>query len=101
MFCNFNPVCNLFPVNCLPLCSGANISYVSYGNKYETLIDCVGVPLEVHVLLPSVTLSMLIVLMFPDKNLFMHSFSLNMLCCKTNVTMMSMIVRLNVSIGQK
>ena len=46
MFCNFNHECNLFPVNCLPLCSGAKFSYVSYDNKYETLIDVVCVPLE-------------------------------------------------------
>ena len=48
MFCNFNQVCNLFPMNCLPVCSGAKFTYVSYDNKYETLIDFVGVPLEVH-----------------------------------------------------
>ena len=48
MFCNCNHVCNLFPVNCLPLCSSAKLSYVSYDNKYETLIEFVCVPLEVH-----------------------------------------------------
>ena len=37
MFCNFNHECNLFPVNCLPLCSGAKFSYVSYDNTYETV----------------------------------------------------------------
>ena len=44
MFCNFNHVCNLFPVKCSPLCSGAKFSYVSYDNKFETLIDFEGVP---------------------------------------------------------
>jgi len=44
MFCYCNQVCNLFPVNCLPLYSGAKFSYVSYDNKYETLIDFEGVP---------------------------------------------------------
>jgi len=48
MFCNVNHVCNLFPVNCLPSCSGAKFSCVSYDNKYEPLIDFVCVPLEVH-----------------------------------------------------
>ena len=48
MFCNFNHECNLFPVNCLPSCSGAKFSCVSYDNKYEPLIDFVCVPLEVH-----------------------------------------------------
>ena len=48
LFCNFNHVCNLFPVKCLPSCSGAKCSCVSYDNRYETLNDVVCVPLEVH-----------------------------------------------------
>ncbi|WAR06861.1 hypothetical protein MAR_016819 [Mya arenaria] len=40
--------CNMLPVNCLPLCTGSPYSYVSYDDKYHTLIDFICVPSELY-----------------------------------------------------
>jgi hypothetical protein len=45
-FTEFVYRCNLVPANTLPLCKGANQTFVSYGNRFLSTIDYILIPVK-------------------------------------------------------